>query len=127
MILHLIICAGVTELDQIIEVFLKTNMAIAGILAMILDNALPGTDEERGLKKWRAVESSESLISAGKATLEVYDPLPRKFFVGKWWLRYVPFLPNYPLETDVLNKVGVDTQEQIPLANVNRTDIPLNE
>lgn len=39
-------------LGSVITTIGKTGMAVAGILAGILDNLIPGTDEERGLTAW---------------------------------------------------------------------------
>ena len=39
-------------LENIINTLGKTGMAVAAFCAMILDNTIPGTDEERGLTAW---------------------------------------------------------------------------
>eukprot|EP00794_Sanderia_malayensis_P003770 gene3770-4292_t len=84
------------EADEIIEVLLKTNMAISGCIAMILDNLLPGTDEERGLKKWRRITSPQDSTNDTQSSMHVYDPLGiTSVWVGKKWLKFVPFLPYY--------------------------------
>ena len=51
---------GVPEIDQIPTVLMKTSMAVGCIVALILDNTIPGTIEERGLKAWRQHLSDES-------------------------------------------------------------------
>ncbi|XP_065054008.1 solute carrier family 23 member 1-like isoform X2 [Rhopilema esculentum] len=84
---------GVEELDQIIEVLLKTEMAVACIIAMILDNTLPGTDEDRGIISWRKETVSEGSMQT--SSIHVYDPICTKLWVGRKWLKYVPFLPYY--------------------------------
>lgn len=43
---------SVKWLGDIITTVGKTGMAVAGIIGLILDNIVPGTDEERGLKAW---------------------------------------------------------------------------
>jgi len=43
---------GAFPLGDIITTIGKTGMAVAGIIAVILDNTIPGTDEERGLTAW---------------------------------------------------------------------------
>ena len=40
-------------IGSVITTIGKTGMAVAGILAGILDNIIPGTDEERGLTAWQ--------------------------------------------------------------------------
>ena len=57
---RLILSIGVTEIDQIVTVLLKTSMAVGCIVALILDNTIPGTIEERGLKTWRQPLGDES-------------------------------------------------------------------
>ena len=44
---------GWAWLGNVIVTIGKTGMAVAGILAGILDNIIPGTDEERGLTAWQ--------------------------------------------------------------------------
>jgi uracil-xanthine permease len=39
-------------LGNIITTVGKTGMAVGGIIALVLDNIIPGTEEERGLKAW---------------------------------------------------------------------------
>ena len=71
-----------------------------------------GTDEERGIKKWRQVidevaadgdaESMESGANAGSLKpkhddrFKIYDlPLVTPFFRRQTWTRYVPFCPSF--------------------------------
>jgi xanthine/uracil permease len=37
----------------------STGMAVGGIIALILDNTIPGTREERGLDQWEAISEEE--------------------------------------------------------------------
>ncbi|XP_038061413.1 solute carrier family 23 member 1-like [Patiria miniata] len=48
-----LIKTGSVEFDQIVTVMFTTGMFVGGFLAIILDNTIPGTDEERGLLSWR--------------------------------------------------------------------------
>ena len=50
--------AGAT-LSDVINTIGKTGMAVGALAAMVLDNTIPGTDEERGLIAWthREVEN----------------------------------------------------------------------
>jgi len=43
---------SVKWLGDIITTVGKTGMAVGGIIGLVLDNIVPGTDEERGLKAW---------------------------------------------------------------------------
>ncbi|KFM03390.1 Solute carrier family 23 member 1, partial [Aptenodytes forsteri] len=61
---------GVPELDQILTVLLTTEMFVGGTIAFILDNTIPGTQEERGLVQWKAGAHSDS---AASASLRSYD------------------------------------------------------
>lgn len=86
---------GVAEIDQIITVLFSTSMAVGCIVALILDNTIPGTDEERGIKTWQQHLSSEDCDGQIQtAPIEVYN-LPcglnvlSKYEVSKW----LPFLP----------------------------------
>ena len=83
---------GADELDQIFTVLLKTSMAVGGIIACLLDNFIPGTQEERGIKKWRSLATGQAAKNV--ASVHVYD-LP--FGVAKKWKcsKFVPFLPYY--------------------------------
>jgi len=41
-------------LANVINTLGQTGMAVGAFIALILDNTIPGTDEERGLNAWRA-------------------------------------------------------------------------
>ena len=106
------------EIDQIITVVLKTNMAVGCIFALILDNALPGTPEERGVDRWQKLED-DAVGEQEKSTvsLHVYDPISPKLWMNKKWLKYIPFLPYYPNERSAeQNNVGVELMSAMPLS-----------
>uniref|UniRef100_A0A8C9F1Y9 Solute carrier family 23 member 1 n=1 Tax=Pavo cristatus TaxID=9049 RepID=A0A8C9F1Y9_PAVCR len=84
----------IVQLDQVIQVLLTTGMFVGGLLGFILDNTIPGTQEERGLLAWKHSHKGE----AGNSQLisKVYD-LP--FGIGtKYcavsWFRYLPACPK---------------------------------
>uniref|UniRef100_A0A8C0GKB8 Solute carrier family 23 member 1-like n=1 Tax=Chelonoidis abingdonii TaxID=106734 RepID=A0A8C0GKB8_CHEAB len=61
---------GILQLDQVIQVLLTTGMFVGGFLAFILDNTIPGSQEERGLLAWKETcqeECDETRV------LEVYS------------------------------------------------------
>ena len=101
---------GVGELDQILRTLLSTNMAIGGALGFLLDNTLPGTLEERGLKKWRKqyTDTSNDSTSNISASIHSYDiPFITGFLQKFRFTKYVPFLPYYGpdvLDTEVGDK-----------------------
>ncbi|EDO49567.1 predicted protein, partial [Nematostella vectensis] len=89
---------GSQGIDQIVTVLLKTSMAVGGITGLILDNALPGTPEERGILLWRKIVTEGGDESNQVASFHIYD-LPFglnrlcKFKIAK----YLPFVPYYPV------------------------------
>ncbi|KAJ8306918.1 hypothetical protein KUTeg_015002 [Tegillarca granosa] len=88
---------GVIELDQVISVLLSTAMFVGGVLGFILDNTVPGTDEERGILKWRnqmVIGDKTDLISS-----KVYDlPYITPFLFKYKCFRYIPFLPTFKMQ-----------------------------
>jgi xanthine/uracil permease len=40
-------------LADVLNTLGKTGMAVGALIALVLDNTIPGTDEERGLTAWR--------------------------------------------------------------------------
>ncbi|NXF33409.1 S23A1 protein, partial [Nyctibius bracteatus] len=84
---------GVPELDQILTVLLTTEMFVGGIIAFVLDNTIPGTQEERGLVQWKAGAHSDS---ASRASLRSYDfPFGMSAVRRSRWLRHVPICPVF--------------------------------
>ncbi|XP_068857204.1 solute carrier family 23 member 1-like isoform X2 [Aphelocoma coerulescens] len=85
---------GIIQLDQVILVLLTTGMFVGGLLGFILDNTIPGTQEERGLLAWK--QSHEGGMESSQLVSKVYD-LP--FGIGtKYcnvsWFRYLPACPK---------------------------------
>ncbi|XP_027523465.1 solute carrier family 23 member 1 isoform X2 [Corapipo altera] len=84
---------GVPELDQILTVLLTTEMFVGGTIAFVLDNTIPGTQEERGLVQWKAGAHSDSTASA---SLRSYDfPFGMGAVRRVRWLRRVPVCPVF--------------------------------
>jgi len=85
---------GSIQLDQVITVLLSTPMAIGGMTGFLLDNLLPGTLEERGLKRWRmktAIVDAHSHLTIHTYDIPFITPYLQKFKI----VRYLPFLPYY--------------------------------
>ncbi|KAK7485848.1 hypothetical protein BaRGS_00022843 [Batillaria attramentaria] len=83
---------GSALVDQIFTVLCSTSMLVAGFVAFVLDNTIPGTREERGFLHWR----EETPAGQQDADLSVYD-LP---FIQPWLNRrritsYLPFCPGF--------------------------------
>ena len=91
---------GSPAFDQIITVLLKTSMAVGAISAILLDNLVPGTPEERGLMAWG--EQHGSLLPERMRPLHVYDlPFGLNRFNGYKLAKFVPFLPYYSDDADL--------------------------
>ncbi|EDV23957.1 uncharacterized protein TRIADDRAFT_57709 [Trichoplax adhaerens] len=101
-----VIKTTVPELDQIIVVLLSTNMAVGGVTALILDNIIPGTLEERGMRAW----FQETENKSGKMTEEYVKEMKKTydlpFGISEFFRRftcssYIPFCaPHYDIEEE---------------------------
>jgi len=68
-------------------------MAVGCIVALILDNTIPGTIEERGLKAWRQHLSDDS-DEFRTASIKVYDlPFGLNRISDYKVAKYLPFVP----------------------------------
>ncbi|XP_047205168.1 solute carrier family 23 member 2 isoform X2 [Girardinichthys multiradiatus] len=88
-----IIDTGIKELDQVIVVLFTTHMFIGGFFGFLLDNTIPGTDNERGIHKWQ-----DKVQEDGKnyCDLSCYDiPFCNSFLKRFKCFQYLPFLPSY--------------------------------
>ncbi|XP_051480516.1 solute carrier family 23 member 1-like [Apus apus] len=85
---------GIIQLDQVIQVLLTTGMFVGGLLGFILDNTIPGTEEERGLLAWKKSHKGEA--DSSQLVSKVYD-LPfgigTKYCAASWF-RYLPTCPK---------------------------------
>ena len=82
-------------------VLFKTSMAVGGVIALMLDNLIPGTPEERGLLVWRnQAESDDGKgvdTSTSLASVHVYDlPFGLNRLSKHKIAKFLPFLPYYP-------------------------------
>lgn len=57
---------GNTSLQVFLNVFLATPMMVSGLWAFVLDNILPGSDEERGIIDWIGTEKKSDSSSKTK-------------------------------------------------------------
>ena len=84
-------------------------MAVGCIVALILDNTIPGTIEERGLKAWRQHQSDDSDQQFETASIQVYDlPFGLNRISNYKVAKYLPFLPYNDNNTDRFRTVGVE-------------------
>ncbi|KAJ7417589.1 Solute carrier family 23 member 2 [Pitangus sulphuratus] len=61
---------GIAGIDQVLNVLLTTAMFVGGCVAFILDNTIPGSPEERGIRKWKKGVGKGSKSLDG---METYD------------------------------------------------------
>uniref|UniRef100_A0A7N9AV65 Si:dkey-106n21.1 n=1 Tax=Mastacembelus armatus TaxID=205130 RepID=A0A7N9AV65_9TELE len=88
-----IIDTGIKELDQVIVVLFTTHMFIGGFFGFILDNTIPGTDTERGIKKWQDKEQEESNHTCEQSCYDI--PFCNSVLTRFRCFQYLPFLPSF--------------------------------
>ncbi|XP_023569619.1 solute carrier family 23 member 1 isoform X2 [Octodon degus] len=84
---------GIPQLDQILQVLLTTGMFVGGFLGFLLDNTIPGSQEERGLLAWTKIHEDSGVTLQAS---EVYS-LPwgaGTRFCTCSWARKLPFWPE---------------------------------
>ncbi|XP_049638576.1 solute carrier family 23 member 1-like [Suncus etruscus] len=100
---------GILQLDQVVQVLLTTGMFVGGFLGFLLDNTIPGSQEERGLLAWSQIqENSEEPTRAA----EVYGfpcGLGSRTCVHSSCTRWLPFWPRL-----AEHKVGVSQLDLCP-------------
>eukprot|EP00892_Ulva_mutabilis_P012819 jgi/Ulvmu1/990/UM103_0017.1 len=69
---------GSQEFNDIINTLLETPMAVALLLALLLDNTLPGTWEERGLHHWNLLGSHRDMSEKAKLAYDLPFGLSEK-------------------------------------------------
>ncbi|XP_029820414.1 solute carrier family 23 member 2 [Manacus vitellinus] len=82
---------GIAGIDQVLNVLLTTAMFVGGCVAFILDNTIPGSPEERGIRKWKKGIGKGSKSLDG---METYDLPFGMNFIKKY--RCFSFLPISP-------------------------------
>ncbi|XP_059471027.1 solute carrier family 23 member 2 [Neocloeon triangulifer] len=89
-----VIKTGSEFIDQLCTVLLSTSMFVGGLIGFVLDNTVPGTDEERGLTKWNKHHDAEGLVE--KDTPTCYDlPFGMDYIRKAKWTSYLPFMPTF--------------------------------
>ncbi|KAG8141183.1 hypothetical protein E2320_006838 [Naja naja] len=84
---------GIDSIDQVLNVLLTTAMFVGGCVAFILDNTIPGSPEERGIRKWK-----KGSIKGGKSLegLESYDlPFGMEFIRKHRCFSFLPISPTF--------------------------------
>ncbi|XP_020503096.1 solute carrier family 23 member 2 isoform X1 [Labrus bergylta] len=84
---------GIVEIDQVLNVLLTTAMFVGGSVAFILDNTIPGTAEERGIRKLkRGIGLSTSELEGMRS----YDlPFGMDFINRHAIFKYIPISPAF--------------------------------
>ncbi|OXU18741.1 hypothetical protein TSAR_000108 [Trichomalopsis sarcophagae] len=95
---------GNEVVDSVLTVLLSTTILVGGGLGCFLDNVIPGTDEERGLKAWATQmelnfdAAEDDCVDDGKTEYE-YNTFDLPFgmsLLRRWkWTSYLPFSPTY--------------------------------
>ncbi|XP_077119151.1 solute carrier family 23 member 2 [Ranitomeya variabilis] len=84
---------GIAEIDQVLNVLLTTAMFVGGCVAFILDNTIPGTAEERGIRKWKRGVGKGASAAEG---MESYDlPFIMNFLRKYKCFSYLPISPTF--------------------------------
>ncbi|XP_075062085.1 solute carrier family 23 member 1-like [Mixophyes fleayi] len=92
-----IISTGIKEVDQTITVLLTTNMFVGGFFGCLLDNTIPGSDEERGTSAWhKQMHAGETNGSVGQSCYDL--PFVTKYLRRLSWSRYIPFFPTFQMD-----------------------------
>ncbi|XP_004926407.1 solute carrier family 23 member 2 isoform X1 [Bombyx mori] len=89
-----VIHTGLEALDAVLQVLLSTSILVGGAVGCLLDNVIPGTDEERGLAAWAKEMSLEAAGASDDG--DTYDFPIGMSLIRRWkWTYYLPFMPTY--------------------------------
>ncbi|XP_048846431.1 solute carrier family 23 member 2-like isoform X1 [Brienomyrus brachyistius] len=84
---------GIIEIDQVLNVLLTTAMFVGGSVAFVLDNTIPGSMEERGIRK---LKRGSGLGTAELEGLRSYDlPFGMAFLRRHRLFQHLPISPTF--------------------------------
>ncbi|KAM6202247.1 solute carrier family 23 member 1-like [Rhynchocyon petersi] len=95
---------GILQLDQVIQVLLTTGMFVGGFLGFLLDNTIPGSQEERGLVAWNQIREESEETGRASAIYGLPCGLGTRFCASSCAQR-LPFWPRF--EGDKKSEVAV--------------------
>ncbi|XP_060606902.1 solute carrier family 23 member 2-like [Ruditapes philippinarum] len=106
---------GSDVFDQILSVLLGTSMFVGGMIGFVLDNTIPGTDRERGIRTWRE-DTIGRCKTDSTGNESVYNPpfFQDNIFKNKV-LKYLPICPPF-LNIRNVSDISIAT-------SVNVTDV----
>ncbi|XP_059378472.1 solute carrier family 23 member 2-like isoform X2 [Carassius carassius] len=82
---------GIVQIDQVLNVLLTTAMFVGGSVAFVLDNTIPGTPEERGIRKMNRGNGVSK-----RDRMESYDlPFGMDFLRRHRIFQYLPISPTF--------------------------------
>ncbi|XP_017534203.3 solute carrier family 23 member 1-like isoform X2 [Manis javanica] len=84
---------GILQLDQVIQVLLTTGMFVGGFLGFLLDNTIPGSLEERGLRAWHHIQEESKETEKAWEVYHLPFGIGTKFFTSSC-PRCLPFWPR---------------------------------
>ncbi|XP_049618028.1 solute carrier family 23 member 2 isoform X1 [Syngnathus scovelli] len=84
---------GIIEIDQVLNVLLTTAMFVGGSVAFILDNTIPGTPEERGIRKLKRGSGPSSAELEGMRSYDL--PFGMDFIRRHPIFKYFPISPTF--------------------------------
>ncbi|KAK2840662.1 hypothetical protein Q7C36_012241 [Tachysurus vachellii] len=84
---------GIVEIDQVLNVLLTTAMFVGGSVAFILDNTIPGTPEERGIRKLKRGSCSGGSELKGMRSYDL--PFGMDFLQRHSVFQYLPISPTF--------------------------------
>nr|XP_022290097.1 solute carrier family 23 member 2-like isoform X1 [Crassostrea virginica] len=106
---------GSEDLDQVIKVLFGTASFTGGFIGFLLDNIVPGTEHERGIKRWIEVQNPASKSDDSR----VYSSPPLTRLLERvGCCRYCPVSPTFKTgrlqqgsDTDEIENEGADLEE----------------
>ncbi|XP_076352590.1 solute carrier family 23 member 1-like [Tachypleus tridentatus] len=109
--------------NQLITVLLNTSVFVGGLIAFVLDNSIPGTEEERGLIKWREQGLEQNRSEGDQLTWSspsTYDlPFGMNLIKRYKIFKYIPISPTYD-QNSLFGSVRSLFKKIIPQINCNR-------